>query len=124
MNDEFNRLLLTLAKDSPDIQQALFKNAREAAESGYSIPTGDIHLDIFKDGEPHAKLLAALKKADQLTVAQLDKILRELRAALTIKEVTGEALLPYEKTLKDIDISCLATFALVTWAKTIQHTGE
>lgn len=121
MTDDFNKMVWDLAGDSPALQQALVAHMSKDS-AGYSIPTGDIHLQVFTRDTPPQNLLAAIKKADSLTVAQLGKILAELSTALTIKEVKGEALRPFEQTLKDIDISCLATFALVEWAKLVQRT--
>lgn len=120
MIDDFNKMVWDIAGDSPALQQALVTHMSKDS-AGYSIPTGDIHLQVFTRDTPPQNLINAIKKADSLTVAQLGKILAELRVALTIKEVQGEALRPFEQTLKDIDISCLATFALVEWAKLVKH---
>lgn len=121
MTDDFNKMVWDIAGDSPALQQSLLRSMSKTS-AGYSIPTGDIHISVYTKDEPPQKLIAAIQKADSLTVAQLGKILAELSAVLTVKEVTGEALRPYEQTLKDIDISALATFALVSWAKMVQHT--
>lgn len=119
MTDDFNKMVWDLAGDSPALQQALV-NHMSKDSAGYSIPTGDIHLQVFTRDTPPQNMIDAIKKADSLTVAQLGKILGELRPALILKEVEGEALRPYEQTLRDIDISCLATFALVEWAKLVK----
>ena len=118
MNDDFNRQLLELASTSPDIQEAL-KKSFSTEGWGYSIPTGDIRLDIFTEGrEAHRDtLVQAIKKAQSLTVEELSKILGELRVALNVKLATGEALDQTEKTLRDIDITALATWALVKWLR-------
>lgn len=119
MTDDFSKMVWDIAGDSPALQQALV-NHMSKDSAGYSIPTGDIHLQVFTRDTPPQNMIDAIKKADSLTVAQLGKILGELRPALILKEVEGEALRPYEQTLRDIDISCLATFALVEWAKLVK----
>lgn len=121
MTDDFNRALWALATDSPTLRQALASHISKTS-AGYSIPTGDIHLQVYANGTPSDKLISAIKKADSMTVGQLGKILAELRAVLEIRQIQGETLQPFEETLKDIDISCLATFALVEWAKHAPHT--
>ncbi len=86
------------------------------------IPVGDIHEEIFRQGEPPSKrVIANIKKADSLTVGQLDKILSELRPCLTIKEVQGGTLAPIEQTLQKIDISGFAVIAISTWARMVEH---
>lgn len=86
------------------------------------IPVGDIHEEIFRQGEPPSeRVIANIKKADSLTVGQLGKILSELRPCLTIKEVQGETLEPIEETLQKIDISGLAVMAVCKWARMVEH---
>lgn len=118
MNDDFNRQLLELASTSPDLQEAL-KKSFTAGGWGYSIPTGDICVDVFEEGkEAHRDtIVQAIKKAQSLTVAELAQILGELRVALNIKLAEGETLPEDERTLRDIDITALATWALVKWIK-------
>lgn len=119
MNDDFNRQLLELASTSPDLQEAL-KKSFTAGSCGYTIPTGDICVDVFELSEKAQGrdfIVQAIKKAQSLTVAELAQMLGELRVALNVKMVEGEALLPLEKTLKDIDITAIATWALVSWLK-------
>ena len=105
MNDDFNRQLLELASTSPDLQEAL-KKSFTAGGWGYSIPTGDICVDVFEEG----------KEAHRDTIVQA-QILGELRVALNIKLAEGETLPEDERTLRDIDITALATWALVKWIK-------
>lgn len=119
MNDDFNRQLLELASTSPDIQEAL-KKSFSTEGWGYSIPTGDICLDVFELSEKAQGrdiIVQAIKKAQSLTVQELSQRLAELRVALNVKMAEGETLAPLEKTLRDIDITALATWALVAWLK-------
>ena len=116
MNDDFNKTLWEMAIDSPDLQQALIKSM-STDSGGYSIPTGDITVSAFagEDSPQREKLIQAVKKASELRVKDLARILGELRVALTLEEVQGRELDNPEKTLRDIDITALATWALVKW---------
>ena len=116
MNDDFNKTLWEMAVDSPDLQQALIKSMNTDS-GGYSIPTGDITVSAFagEDSPQREKLIQAVKKASELRVKDLARILGELRVALTIEEVQGRELDNPEKTLRGIDITALATWALVKW---------
>ena len=125
MIDTFDKALLKAAAGSPGLQQALLKNMSKDS-AGYSIPTGDIHLYAVSRPEEAERERAVdlVKKADSLTVGQLCKLLAELKPALIIKEVQGEELQEFQKTLRDIDISALAAFALVEWIKEYKGAKE
>ncbi len=116
MNDNFNKMLWKMAIDSPDLQQALRKSMSTEG-GGYSIPTGDITVSVFawEDSPQREKMIQAIQKARELRVKDLARILGELRAALTVKMVQGRKLDKAEKTLRNIDINALATWALVKW---------
>lgn len=105
--DGFNKKLFQMAIDSPDLQQAIINGM----SGGYSIPTGDITLINRSE-----KLTQAIQTAGELKVKDLARMLGELRVALTLEEVQGRTLTKQEKTLRDIDINALATWALVKWA--------
>ena len=117
MNDKFNQALFETAMKSPDLQQAILNSM--GSGSKYSIPTGDITVSVFEDENEKRKgfVLEAIKMARDVTVADLAKILAEVRAGLIIKEVQGEKLSEHEKTLRDIDITHLAVFALILWVR-------
>ena len=117
MNDDFNKKLWELASTSTSLQEAIKGNM---SGGYYSIPTGDITVSIFehKDEPQQEKMVEVLKMARELTVADLARILAEVRIALIFEEVKGEALKPHEKTLRDIDVTALATFALAKWVAT------
>lgn len=116
MNDNFNKMLWKMAIDSPDLQQALRKSMSTEG-GGYSIPTGNITVSVFawEDSPQREKMIQAIQKARELRVKDLARILGELRAALTVKMVQGRELDKAEKTLRNIDINALATWALVKW---------
>lgn len=116
MNDNFNKMLWKMAIDSPDLQQALRKSMSTEG-GGYSIPTGDITVSVFawEDSPQREKMIQAIQKARELRVKDLARILGELRVALTVKMVQGRELDKAEKTLRNIDINALATWALVKW---------
>ena len=116
MNDDFNRKLWKMAVDSPDLQEALIKSMNTES-GGYSIPTGDITLSVFdkEDTPQREKMLQAIQKASELRVKDLARILGELRVDLTLEEVQGRKLDSPEETLRDIDITALATWALIKW---------
>ena len=105
-----------MAIDSQDLQLAIIKSM-STDSGGYSIPTGDITVSAFagEDSPQREKLIQAVKKASELRVKDLARILGELRVALTLEEVQGRELDNPEKTLRDIDITALATWALVKW---------
>ena len=121
MYNNFNSELFRLAQESPALQD-IFLNAL----ANYSIPTGNIKESVFDMEDPNKveTIVKAINQADSLTVAQLDKMAGELRVALTLEEVKGRELLPYEKTLKDIDISALAVFIVVKWLNARRQTNK
>lgn len=105
--DGFNKTLWKMAIDSPELQQAIINGM----SGSYSIPTGDITTVSGNE-----RLTQAIRKAGELKVKDLARILGELRVFLTLEEVQGRTLTKPEKTLRDIDIYALATWALVKWA--------
>ena len=123
MSDNFNTLLWEIAENSPALQKA-FIDSFTSNKADYCIPTGNICIDVFKPGneEQREKLLPIIEKAQTLTIKELSNILGELSIALTIKDIKGEPLTDQEKTLKDIDITALATWAVVKWLTNIDHT--
>lgn len=125
MNNDFNKQLWQLASDSPELQQAIIQSMSNASR-GYSIPTGDITLSVFEleDNPRREKLIQAIHKARELTVEQLARILAELKVDLIVEEADGRNLLKQEETLMDIDITALATYALVMWLKRKTHIEQ
>ena len=118
MDDRFNAKLFELAIDSPDLQQALL-NGMMCGSNKYSIPTGDITVSVFEDDNEKRQQFVkdAIHIARDLTVKDLARMLAELRVDLILKEVQGETLPEWEKTLRDIDITHLAVFTLILWSR-------
>ena len=123
MNDQFTQALFDMVPDSPDLQRAIL---RSITGRGYSIPTGDITLSAFaiEDEAKRDKLVKAIQHARELKVSDLAKMLGELRVALTLEEVQGRSLSKEEETLRDIDITALATWTLVKWLGRVSHTDR
>ena len=127
MADDFDSKLWELAKNNPELQKAIIKNRSTEEVGYYSIPNGDLAEALFsgesftgdKQQDEHWK--KALQTARSLSVARLDQIQRELRAALIAKEAQGERLSPQEETLRDIDINALAVFAVAHWSAAVKH---
>lgn len=121
MEDKFTQTLFTMALDNPDLQHAIISSMSK--DKGYSIPTGDITLSVFgmEEGTTQDKLIQAIHTARDLRVKDLAKILGELRVALMLEEVEGEKLSPSEETLRAIDITALATIALIKWLAKVKH---
>ena len=115
MIDDLSKLALELAKDNPAIQQAIIDCI--ANNKGYSIPTGNIITSVFsiEDKDRQDKAVMAVKNTMELRIKDLAHIFGLVSAGLAVKEASGEDLLPEEKTLKDIDIVALATFAVVKY---------
>ena len=116
MDDNFNKTLFETAIDSPDLQQAILKCIRKSAE-GYSIPTGELRVSVFtlEDSPRREAIIQEIKEARELKVKDLARILGELRVDLLLDEVQDKELSAPEKTLRDIDIEALATWALIKW---------
>lgn len=125
MTRDFISEVWELGRDNPDfieiVARAITKTSKE---TGYSIPvreycnaTGeieDIHLNYLniEDEKKREKIEKIIKRVDQLTIGELAKELSTLSLLYRIKG-TSEELEPYEKTLKDIDITRLALFTLL-----------
>lgn len=123
MNDNFLQSIFDMALDSPDLQRAIVNSMNS---KGYSIPTGDITISAFEieDETKRDKLVQAIQTARELTVADLAKILGELGVVLEVEEVQGRKLSKEEETLRDIDITALATWALVKWLANVKHANR
>jgi len=123
MNDQFLQALFDMAPDSPDLQRAILRSMNGR---GHSIPTGDITISAFaiEDEDRRDKLTKAIQHARELKVSDLAKMLGELRVALTLEEVQGRSLSKEEETLRDIDITALATWTLVKWLGRVSHTDR
>lgn len=123
MEDRFNKTLWELGLNNPEAQKAIVKSMSKDS-GGYSIPTGDITLAIYEaelEESQRAKIVTAIEKARELKVKDLARILGELSVALTLEDVNGGKLEEPERTLKDIDITALATWALVKWLANVEH---
>ena len=117
VNDIFDQNLWKLATDNPELQQAIV-NARQT-RSGYSIPTGDINIyldfqSLISD-QKKSKLAEAVDTTRSLTIREVDFLLRKVQQALILSEAEGHKLTAEEKTMKDIDLTALATFIVVKW---------
>lgn len=116
-NDIFDQSLWKLATESPELQQAIV-NARQT-RSGYSIPTGDIELELnfqsLISADKKSKLAEAVDITRSLTIREVDFLLRKVQQALTLSVAEGHTLTAEEKTMKDIDLTALATFIVVKW---------
>lgn len=134
MSTDFNNMIWEIAKDSPDLQEAIKKEMHTESE-GYSIPTreysevleevGDIHYSCstIKDDERREKLMQVIKEVDSMTIGQLAEQLNYIRVAMLVKEIeTGKELTDVEKTLRDIDITLLAFTAIKQAPKVIGRT--
>lgn len=124
MEDIFNRELWKLGLDSPEAQKAIIKSMSKDS-GGYSIPTGDITLAVYEaelEESQRDKIITAIEKARELKVKDLARILGELGVALSLEEMKRGKLEEPERTLKDIDITALATWALVKWLANVEHT--
>lgn len=136
MTDDFNDVLWSIAKDSPDVQQAILGNGTNGA--GYSIPVirrsqlteevGDIHVyyqDICNltgaDEAEEKRMVQTIKAIDTFTIGKLAEHLNYLRVALMLKEAKGEELTATESTLRDIDIVMLAMTILATCKKELEY---
>ena len=123
MNNDFNKALWKLGEDRPELQKAIARTIVNAG--GYVIPTRklckatgeveDIHIGIadIEDEEHRGKLIQAIRKADSLTVRELAQLLSWERVDLCVREAKGETLTEEEKTLRDIDITTLALYAIL-----------
>ena len=116
MEDKFNARLFELANDNPALQQAILNGM---GSGKYSIPTGDITVDVFEDDNEkrQAFVKQAIDIARDLTVKDLAYMLEQVRPELILKEVQGGKLQHWEKTLRDIDITHLAVFILILWTR-------
>lgn len=124
LHDELSDLW-DLALESPGLQRAIIKNM--ATEQGlYSIPTGDITISVFdkEDTPEREKIITAIKQVQDMKIKDLAKILKELRIDLIVQEVNNPGLADYEKTLRDIDITALATFAYIRWLVALKERTD
>lgn len=129
MNDDFNKALWGMAIDSPDLQTAILNSMIDhtTSEAGrYSIPTGDIKVLAFEKltDKKQNLLVQTIHKAGELKVKDLASIMGELSAALAIEEASGKELNMAEKTLKDIDITGLATWSLIGWLSKVKYADR
>ena len=129
MTDEFIQELWKLGADNPSLQEQIARSITRGTE-GYSIPTRKlskstdeleaIHITIYEDIKDPAileKATAIIKKADSMTVGDLERLLSVLRIHLIAKQARGEKLTRVEETLKDIDVTALAFTAMVACSK-------
>ncbi len=121
MNNFFNAELFRLAQDSPEFQ-GIFLNA---LTDKYTIPTGNMMEDIINSVEPDEveEYEAFIKEVENLTIAQLAKIIADVSKALTVAESKGVDLNPLLITLKDIDVTALAVFAVAMKMNIFQQKG-
>ena len=128
MDERFSKELWELGLKNPELQTAIAESITGDSKNykGYSIPTGDITLAVFdeKHEENRDKLLQIIKTASEMKVKDLARIFSELRISLTVAEVQGEELKPHEETLKDIDVTALASFALIKYLGIKQNEKE
>lgn len=141
MLDSFSKALWELGADNPDAQKAIADTLagnpkQEESFKGYSIPTRvyceatgeveDIHTTAFtniEEEERREKIITALKKVDSMTVGELARLLNEIRIAYLVKEAEGKEVQPPEQTLRDIDITLLAFYALNVAPRVIGRTS-
>ena len=134
MNDDFTKMILELARDRQDIQNALIKSA-DISKQGYSIPTvhyskaldevTDIHyghIDYDLTEAQREQLIKNIKKIDSMTVGQLAKMCNYARIALRLKEAEGQELTDPERTIRDIDVTMLALTIATHYPKVIGRT--
>lgn len=121
MIKDFNEAFFKLAQDSPELQDSILT----ALTDKYTITTGNMIEDIINAVEPDEveELEAFIKKVENLTVAQLAKIITDVSNALTVAKSKGVDLNPLLVTLKDIDVTALAVFAVAMKMNIFQQKG-
>lgn len=121
MDEAYINELWKLGTNIPSLQKriaGMISKDSSDPDPGFSIPTGDITLEIFSkdvDEDQQRSAVAFIQLVEDLRIRDLAQLLAELRPALIMKEVEGEELTKPEKTLRAIDIRALATLALVHW---------
>lgn len=122
---DVEREIWNLAQNNPELQQVLLKD--KLSRDLYSIPTGDIKLDVFtlyQTEESQQKAIDLIKAVGRLDVNKISELLTHLQIYLQLKEAQGEELTPQEKTLKDIDILKLAVCAVAYCMKALKEERE
>ena len=140
MIDSFSKALWELGVDNPDAQRAIADsitgNSKEETFTGYSIPTRqyceatgeveDIHTTALigvDDEEKREQIVKNIKKIDSMTIGELARTLNYVRVAYLVKEAEGKEVQPPEQTLRDIDITLLAFYAVKEAPKVIGRTS-
>lgn len=134
MIDDFSKSLWELGENSPELQKAIAKSLTSGEY--YSIPTRqyceatgeveDIHTLALVDAKTESQreaVVTNLKKIDNMTIKELAEVLSYVRVAYLVKEAEGKKVEEPEKTLRDIDITLLAFYAVNVAPKVIGRTA-